>query len=61
MKIEAIGHSIVTRNPETRTNTTHLPGKPFEIDEKQGGILINRGVAKRADTPQIDKPAEVKK
>jgi hypothetical protein len=54
MKIEAVGHVIITRDPETKKQTEHKPGVPFEADEKEAAQLLAMGVAKKAVVPNQD-------
>jgi hypothetical protein len=58
MKIEAVGHVISTRNPETKQKTEHKPGERFDADDKEAAWLIKRGLAKKAaeEKPELAKP-----
>ena len=55
MIIEAIGHDIYIRSSTTQLIEIYQPGKPFEINDKEGKELIDCGVAKRAAKCEEDK------
>jgi hypothetical protein len=67
MKIEAVGHALITKDA-AGVKVQHLPGKPFDLDDKEAKRLIAAGYAKAAkgeapasQPPTPEKPKEDKK
>jgi hypothetical protein len=53
MKIEAVGHALITKDA-AGVKAQHLPGDPFDIDDKEAMRLIAANLAK----PAVGEPAD---
>jgi hypothetical protein len=55
MKIEPVGHALITKDAAGK-KVQRLPGKPFEIDDAEAKRLIAAGYAKAAGGESASAP-----